>query len=574
MFRRLSGIAVCLLLVLSLGMTVRAETAASSIQNFCTVTADGDCRVSLTVTINLETPLETLTFPLPLEAENITRDGSGVNTRKTEVATEVDITNVVRGLTGQVTMRFDYTVPDVVTMVESETEPGTYVPTLELPLLCGFSYPVETMVFDVQFPSGAIITNPIFTSIYHQDGIESSLIFSRKDNTISGSLARSLKDFETLTMTMPVAAEAFPSVGIFMRTGNPEVIPMTVLAVLALVYWLVFLRGMPLLRSRRMIPPEGITAGELGSRLTFAGADLTMMVFSWAQLGYILIHLDDNGRVMLHKRMDMGNERSSFEVKTFQSLFGKHRVVDGTGFQYARLCRKVAQKVPGQRSMCKKGSGNRKIFRFLAAAIHFFCGICLAMNLTGMLMLQILLAIVLSIGGAISGWAIQGGISRLHLRFKLPLLVSLGLSVLWILLGVLAGQLVIGLLSVLSQLLAGLALAYGGRRSDLGRQNASQILGLRQYFRKADPEQIKQLCHNDPEYFFSLAPFAMALGVEKAFAKRFGRHKLPPCPYFVCGVHGRMDALDHARFMAEAAQILDERQRRMAWEKYAVIRFR
>ena len=464
MFRRLFGIAVCLLLVFNLVLTVRAETAASNIQNFCTVTADGDCRVSLTVTINLETPLETLTFPLPLEAENITRDGSGVNTRKTEVATEVDITKAVRGLTGQVTMRFDYTIPGVVSMVESETEPGTYVPTLELPLLCGFSYPVETMVFDVQFPTGAIITNPIFTSIYHQDGIESSLIFSRKDNTISGSLARSLKDFETLTMTMPVAAEAFPSVGIFLRTGNPEVIPMTVLAVLALVYWLVFLRGAPLLRSRRMIPPEGITAGELGSRLTFAGADLTMMVFSWAQLGYILIHLDDNGRVMLHKRMDMGNERSSFEVKIFQSLFGKHRVVDGTGFQYARLCRKVAQKVPGQRSMSKKGSGNRKIFRYLAASIHFFCGICLAMNLTGMLVLQVLLAIVLSVGGALSGWVIQGGMSRLHLRFKLPLLLSLGLSILWILLGVLAGQWLIGTLSVLSQLLAGFALAYGGRR--------------------------------------------------------------------------------------------------------------
>jgi uncharacterized membrane protein len=78
--------------------------------------------------------------------------------------------------------------------------------------------------------------------------------------------------------------------------------------------------------------------------------------------------------------MDMGNERSSFEVKTFQSLFGKHRVVDGTGFQYARLCRKVAGKVPGQRSMSKKGSGNRKIFRFLTAGIHFFCGICLALS--------------------------------------------------------------------------------------------------------------------------------------------------------------------------------------------------
>ncbi len=574
MFRRLSGAFLCLLLVFTLALTVRAETAASNIQNFCTVNSEGDCLVSLTVTINLDVPLESLTFPVPKNATNITLNGDRVNTREYDKFIEVDISNAIRGKGNPVILNFSYTVTDVVTVVESETEPGTYVHMLELPLLCGFSYPVETMVFDVQLPPGSIITNPIFTSIYHQEGIESSLIFSRKENTISGSLARSLKDSETLTMKMAVAPEAFPSVRNFLRTDNPESYVMIVLAVLALVYWLIFLRGAPLLRSRRSIPPEGVTAGELGSRLTFAGADLTMMVFSWAQLGYILIHLDDNGRVMLHKRMDMGNERSSFEVKTFQSLFGKHRVVDGTGFQYARLCRKVAGKVPGQRSMSKKGSGNRKIFRFLAAGIHFFCGICLAMNFTGTPVLQVLLAVVLSVGGAVSGWLIQSGMYRLHLRFKLPLLASLGLSLVWILLGVWAGQWLIGLLSVLSQLFAGLALAYGGRRSDLGRQNASQILGLRQYFRKADPEQIKQLCHNDPEYFFSLVPFAMALGVEKAFAKRFGRHKLPPCPYFICGVHSRMEAIDHARFMAEAAQILDERQRRMAWEKYAVIRFR
>ena len=574
MFRRLSGALLCLLLIFSLALTVRAETAASNIQNFCTVNSEGDCLVSLTVTINLDVPLETLTFPVPKNATNITVNGDRVNTREYDQFIEVDISNAIRGKGNPVILNFSYTVTDVVTVVESETEPGTYVHMLELPLLCGFSYPVETMVFDVQLPPGSIITNPVFTSIYHQEGIESSLIFSRKENTISGSLARSLKDSETLTMKMAVAPEAFPSVRNFLRTDNPESYVMIVLAVLALVYWLVFLRGAPLLRSRRNIPPEGITAGELGSRLTFTGADLTMMVFSWAQLGYLVIHLDDNGRVMLHKRMDMGNERSSFEVKTFQSLFGKHRVVDGTGFQYARLCRKVAGKVPGQRSMSKKGSGNRKIFRFLTAGIHFFCGICLAMNFTGTPVLQVLLAVVLSLGGAVSGWVIQSGMNRLHLRFKLPLLASLGLSLVWILLGVWAGQWLIALLSVLSQLFAGLALAYGGRRSDLGRQNASQILGLRQYLRKADPEQIKQLCHRDPEYFFSLAPFAMALGVEKAFAKRFGRHKLPPCPYFVCGVHGRMEAIDHARFMAEAAQILDERQRRMAWEKYAVIRFR
>ena len=60
---------------------------------------------------------------------------------------------------------------------------------------------------------------------------------------------------------------------------------------LALLYWLLTLRTLPLVSSRASTAPEGITAGELGCRLTLTGGDLTMMVFSWAQLGYLLIVL-------------------------------------------------------------------------------------------------------------------------------------------------------------------------------------------------------------------------------------------------------------------------------------------
>ena len=70
---------------------------------------------------------------------------------------------------------------------------------------------------------------------------------------------------------------------------------------------------MPLWRIRCTAAPAGLTAGELGSRLVHKGADLTMMVLSWAQLGYLLITMDESGRVFLHKRMEMGNERSAFD---------------------------------------------------------------------------------------------------------------------------------------------------------------------------------------------------------------------------------------------------------------------
>ena len=563
--RRILLLILCCALMLSLSVTASADSAASYVQVYATVTSDGNCEVTMTVSLRLEEPMEDVTFPLPKEATNIKRDGDNARTRHTGNAIAVSLPHL-DNFVGDAVIRFNYSLPNVVTVSEKQLY-------LNLPLLSGFHYPIESTKFDVLLPA-KITSRPTFFSTYHQDSIETMLQFSIDESMLTGTINSRLKDNETLSFTLPVTPAMFPSVSTYERTGNPEVVPMGILAALALLYWLVFLRCLPFIRARRTTPPEGITAGELGTRLTLAGADLTMMVVTWAQLGYIMIHLDDNGRVMLHKRMDMGNERSAFENKVFNALFGKRRVIDGTGYQYAQLCRKVAQSIPGQKSLCHPRSGNTKIFRWLACGSHVFCGICLAMNMATSFALQIILSIFLTVFAAVSAWYIQEGMYRLHMRYKVPLFVSLILSIAWILLGIFAGQWIIALLSTLGQLLAGIAAAYGGRRTDLGRQNASYVLGLRHYLKKISQQDITRLQHNDPEFFYNMLPYAMALGVGKAFSRTFGRKKLEPCPYFVCGINTGMSALDWARFLHEAIEILDTRQRRMEFEKYAAIRIK
>jgi hypothetical protein len=152
---------------------------------------------------------------------------------------------------------------------------------------------------------------------------------------------------------------------------------------------------------------------------------------------------------------------------------------------------------------------------------------------------------------------------RIHLRHKLLLWLSFALCLIWTLVGVWAGVWYIPLCSVLAQLLFGLMAAYGGRRTDTGRLNASYILGLRKYLRNLSEEEVQRLQRNDPDFFYNMVPYAMALGIDKRFAKVFGRKKLEPCPYFVCGIHSKMNAADWNRFLHEAMEILDFRQRRM-----------
>ena len=563
MKHRLIAFIICLMVMLGFAMPVFADSGATYVENITTITSDGNCQVTLRVNIHIDEPVDDLTFPLPLGAKDIMMNGSSAHASKMDGALHVDISDMIGDHGGDVSLKFDFRLEKVVRFEEDK-----YL--LELPLLSGFEYPVERMEFTITLPDD-IKGRPYFTGGYRQSTVESVMTIVVKGDMITGSVNQALDDRETLTMTMEVDEKMFPGVSTYQRNGNPEIIPMIILAVLAIVYWGIWLRTGPLLWVRKNSAPEGVSAGELGCRLTFSGADLTMMVFHWAQLGYILIQLD-NRRVILHKRMDMGNERSLFEVKTFKALFGKRRVIDGTGYHYASLAKKLERQIPGERTMCKPNSGNVKIFRLLFCAVQVFCGICLGMNMTGNEVLQILLSVILAIFGGISAWFIQAGMYRIHLRSKGLVYLAIGLSAVWLIVGLIAGVILIALIPLLGQLLCGLMAAYGGRRSELGRINATEILGLRHHLRKVDSEELFRLRKRDPEYFYNMIPHAMALGVEKKFAINYGKKKLHPCPYLVTARQSRHNALQWAMTMKEVAKILDARKNQMKWEQFAIVK--
>ena len=570
--RRLFLILTIAALLSALVLPVSAENTASRVDAYCTVYTDGDVQVNLTVTLRLEAAQDSLYFPLPGNATDISLNGAGARTSKTGSTVDVDVSRVVSGLVGEFSLRIDYTVPDAVKVITDE-KTGERSLQLELPLISGFTYPVDYLSFVVVLPASATV-NPRFTSTYRQTGIDSDLAYVRNGNMITGATKAQLNDHEAVTMILDVPTDMFPGVNVYIREGNPELKPMLIFIGAALLYWLLFLRTWPLHRIRNITPPQGVTAGELGCRLTLAGGDLSMMVMTWAQLGYIVIRLDERGRVMLHKRMEMGNERSPFENRVFKLLFASRNVLDATGSAYAKLCRKVAGMVPGERAIYRSSSGNMKLFRWLCCVSHVFCGICVAMNMTGVPVLQVILAILLGVLGAVTAWLIQEMAYRTHLRGKVPVYIGLVCIAVWILLGLLAGQVWIPLGSVLGQYVLGYFAAYGGRRSEAGRHDAALILGLRVYLKKVRKEDLDRLLDQDPDYFFQLAPYALALGVIKPFAANFGLRRLEQCPYIITRVQGRRTAQEWAQLLSEVADAMDERTRRAMVERWMPIHFR
>ena len=561
--RRFAAFFLCIMLLISLTGHAEAASRASHISLAATLSGDGSCQVTVDVNLVLESAVDSLEFPIPRQARSITVNGSSARVNRSGDAAYVNITSLVKGVTGNVTLRLQYSLNNLVEYVQYEEVSKLQ---LNLPLLSGFSLPVERMDFSINFP-GQIGGKPIFTSGYFQQSIEEDISYTMTQATITGSLQTSLRDLETLAMTLEVSDAIFPQdVTSQWRMGVSEV-AMIVLASFAALYWIFCLRCAPFLRKRCTTAPAGCTAGELSCVLHGQGSDLTMMVLSWAQLGYILIHLTDSGRVTLYKRMDMGNERSSYEVKIFRNLFGKRRTVDGSSYHYANLCKKVAVFPGDVRDYFRPRNGNPRIFRLLCVGIGLFGGVSLGNAMAGKALLGFLLVAIMAIFGAISAWLIQDWVRGLHLRNPLSLLVGLGLAGLWLLFGLMAERMNVAACVAGAEFLCGLMWFYAGRRTPNGRRTVSQVLGLRAYLRKHSPHDIKQLQRLDPDYFHTMAPYALALGVQRRFVQAFGNRKLSSCPYLTTGMDGHLTAAEWMRLMERAVDSLDSRHKRLFLER-------
>ena len=520
--RRFSCLLLGLFVLLVCIFPAHALSSATT-QVHATVSGSGECQVVITATIHLESPASNLTFPVPRDAYSVMLDGSRARTQKDDTAIWVDLSRKAGNMTGDLPITITYSLSNVVV----QTQTG---PQVQIPLLSGFRYPLDTFDFSVTLP-GEITAKPAFSGGYQMAGIEKNLSYDISGPKITGYSLSGLKDNETLMFTLDVPQEMFPRSSFL----TPSLIVghwgMGICAGLALLYWLLTMRCLPPRRIRETTPPEGYGAGQLRSLLTLQGADLTMMIFSWAQLGYVTLRQGPKGHILVCKQMDMGNERNPLEVRCFQKLFRTSATVDTASRQYALLRQKVALSSPELEGLLRKHNGNPKLLRILAALITMFCCGCLGISLSAGAVLQWLLAILLSIFGFFAGWHMQNWTAGLLCIDRRPLRNGLILCGIVLLLGLLAGQPGLALLGCLSQLLAGFMGCFGGLRTESGKHAMSQVLALRRHLRTLSPDALKTILLTNPDYIASMIPYALALGADRQLARRMHALFLPVPTY-------------------------------------------
>ena len=561
--RRIVQLFLCVLLVMTMAATVSA-VGADHIDSYGTVSRNGDCQVTMTVALNLDEAVEDMTFPVPLTARAVTVNGRRVSTQKTDNARLIDLDRTLKGMTGDFSLSISYTVSDVVHTTEARTL------ELRVPLLAGFDYPVKAMDFSVTLP-GPTDQKPGFESGYHKADIEKYLHYTVDGATISGFFTQELKDHETVVMTLPTDSTMFPQTLADIQDYTFGIWGMGICGAVAALYWLIFLAFWPIRFRRSTELPLDVTAGELACVRFNRGADLHLSVLSWAQLGYIVIEYRPGRKALLHKRMEMGNERRESEQQLFRKLFARTNTVDTASKAYGALCG-LSEKKPGlARELIHRRSGNPTIFRFIAAGMGLFGGVCIAIALGSGAVLQGLLILVLGLLGALSGWDIQrlGSCIFSYDRYKLG--VALGMCGFWLLLSLIAGAFLVGLWMVLGLVMAGLLLSWGGRRTALGKEAYGQVIGFGWHLLSIRKAQLRQLCAADSAFFFRIMTYAMALGLEPVLAKKLGDLRIGQCPFLAGPAHNQMTAKDWIDRFRQILSQMDRRSRRLPFEKLLAI---
>ena len=551
--------AIMILMILCcIGWTVSAAaTSAPSIQCDANISGDSSCTVNLTVTVIYTDSEASPVFPIPKGAEDVTLNGENATMFAAGNSRMVSLKSITGGNAGTYQFNIRYRVNTVVTTTETEAM------QLNLQLLAGFPYPIDQFSATLTLPN-SFETTPQLISGYYQQDISGKYQVSHKDNQITVSNLRQLKDNETLFLQMETDGSLFPKTEQTARVLGIMDLVIVIVVLLAAGYYLLTMR--PTLRryASRASAPDSVTAGETGLWYVGSGVDLTMLVVTWAQLGYIRIQVEESGRVLLHKRMDMGNERSAYENKCYRKLFGTRRIVDGTGQRYAELCLQMAKKSPRLKDVYRSKNGNPYVFRLLCTLSATLSGVALAGALAPY---SVFLRIVLAVLTTVLAFLIQNGTRYLPLRHRTPLKVGLIAAGVWMILSFIAGEWIAVAAQILIQSIVGLALAFGGRRTELGQQALYQIAGLRRHMRRVGKQDLQRLLKGNPNYFYELAPYALALGMDKTFARRFGRLRMVECTYLIRSRNGLMTASEWAALLRTTVNTLDARSKRLFWEK-------
>ncbi|MDY0236098.1 MAG: DUF2207 domain-containing protein [Gudongella sp.] len=415
--------------------------------------------------------------------------------------------------------------------------------------------PIHNTTFSVAMPKSFDATNLNITSGYLGSTDSSEVTYFVDGNTITGELNRTLNPGESLTVALPLPEMYFSDVtpdGVFLKTLTSYynyIFPALLLLVALL--WFRFGRDEKIYPPVEFYPPTDLTPAEIGYIYdkTIDPYDITAMLVYWADQGYLKIIEEEVEfriifkisitNVKLEKLKDLPNDAKQFEKTFFNELFDGYAIDNIVEVKYlknsfyitlSKVKKELIKSFKDRNFYSKEGKVASFFITFIGILILFLVFIGQFNNINPYqpgLVFVFAFFISLFIGVFLANSAHL--LSIVKTRFpveKVKTVIGAIFSSFVPLIGAI-GLLFITKADSVYWVGLGLAIAiiffapYANKRTEIGQEWLSHILGLKQFIDSAEKNRILTLIDDDPEYFYHVLPYAMVLGVTDKWAKQF-----------------------------------------------------
>lgn len=542
---------ICLFMIPGL-----ADYKVDSVSVSAEVSVKGRAQVTNTIQLTFDASTDQVVIPLAdADVSHISAGDYRFSVKKTDTTTDVVIKKD-DGFVGTQTFLVSYSV--------SYTDDGDpEADQFSLGLLSSrWARPVGTCSFQVILPA-AFEAEPQLTSGYYGLLTSEDCSLVSTDTSLSGSLTnRMAYDSLALSLTLPdqyfsVRSTKLPGISISYLT-----VAMGILLLLAMIYWRLKLR-FPLPHSTpRLLTPEGIMACQLPMALDGSTCDIAALVLEWANLGYLSLSQSKNGTVVLTRRMAMGSERSGPEQILFAHIFGRRYRVAATPGRFSHGAARF------------RASSRRSLYPVIfdpkggnVSIVQIPCQLLLAVAIgsTAYHLLPegagfVILAVLTGFAGAVYSVILhRNTLAFAALRTVTPvsMLCWVG-TLLFLILSLVAGSLTEMLVGLIACFFSAMATAPGPRRSSRGTDIMVQTKGCRTFYRQAAWQRLQVFQGESSRFFQTQLPSAVALGVDRRFARRFERLPIPTPEWLKLGKTGVQSASNLQRQLRPIIQQLRE----------------
>ena len=426
----------------------------------------------------------------------------------------------------------------------------------------GWQEEIKNFTFSVTLPKAVDPKNVSVTGgRVGSTALRGTFQISSDQRTITGS-AQSLKPGEALTLYIELEEGYFSEVKKFVDLTLPLYGGAILLALAFFIHsyliWKRYGQDELFVPVVRFEPPTGLSPLEVG--YLFDGVvdtkDLSSMLFYWADGGYIQIEELKKKQYRFIKRKNLKTSKSH-EEHLFNAFFDSGDGVSVTLKQlsssttFAEKLQKTKNKVRAyftkERELKDQNAERRRIIPMLygigALALHSWATTYSDQS-KALFMLPLLGGIVIFVITAIAIpkildlWMLaqkkKASIKGIALLFLYLLFFTFANTLYALLLEL---GLVTSIIFSLTALAIPIIFAFFGsitmKRSAYAQKVLEEIIGYREFIEKVEIDKLKMMIASDPELFYHVLGYAIVLGLENTWAKKFASIELTQASWYV-----------------------------------------